>query len=98
MSQTSNTLLLGAHISIAEGLDQAIDRGKSIGCTAIQIFTKSNRQWFARPLTQENIDAFKQTWKQSNIQSVIAHAAYLINLGSSNPESTASVLARADVI
>ncbi len=87
MPQRNNQLLLGAHISIAGGIDQAIYRGESIGCTAIQIFTKSNRQWFGKPLTQENINAFKQAWKQSNIQSVITHASYLINLGSSNPET-----------
>ncbi|TET34591.1 deoxyribonuclease IV [Candidatus Dependentiae bacterium] len=87
MPQTSTPLLLGAHISIAGGPDQAIHRGESIGCTAIQIFTKSNRQWFAKPLTPETVEAFKQAWKQSGIQSVIAHAAYLINLGSSNPET-----------
>ena len=87
MPQTSTPLLLGAHISIAGGPDQAIHRGESIGCTAIQIFTKSNRQWFAKPFTPETVEAFKQAWKQSGIQSVIAHAAYLINLGSSNPET-----------
>lgn len=75
-------LLLGAHISIAGGLDQAIVRGKSIGCTTIQIFVKSNRQWAARPLSQEEITQFKQTATQANIHPIVAHAAYLINLGS----------------
>jgi len=85
MPKTTSPLLLGAHISIAGGPAQAIERGESIGCTAIQIFTKSNRRWSAKPLTQEEIQAFKKAWKESNIQSVIAHAAYLINLGSPNP-------------
>ncbi len=87
MTHNKKSLLLGAHVSIAGGPEQAIYRGESIGCTAIQIFTKSNRQWLAKPLKQEEIDAFQKAWKNSTIQSVIAHAAYLINIGSSNPET-----------
>ncbi len=87
MTHKKRPLLLGAHISIAGGLEQAIYRGESIGCTAIQIFTKSNRQWLAKPLEQTAIDTFKQAWKDSSIQDVIAHAAYLINIGSPNPET-----------
>ena len=87
MPQTSTPLLLGAHISIAGGPAQAIHRGESIGCTAIQIFTKSNRQWLAKPLSKEDVEAFKEAWSQSSIRSIIAHAAYLINLGSNNTET-----------
>ncbi len=87
MNDNKPTLLIGAHMSIAGGPAQAIHRGESIGCTAIQIFTKSNRQWYAKPLQQEDIDTFKHAWNNSTIQSVIAHAAYLINLGSPNPNT-----------
>jgi len=77
-----HTLLFGAHMSIASELKLAIERGESIGCTAIQIFTKSNRQWNAKTITQKEAAEFRQTWKDSSITSVIAHAAYLINIGS----------------
>ncbi len=88
MPQKKHTLLLGAHMSIAGGIDQAIHRGESIDCTTIQIFTKSNRQWFAKKLTEESIVAFKEAFKQSTtIKSVVAHASYLINLGSPNKET-----------
>lgn len=80
-------LLLGAHMSIAGGIYKAIERGESIGCTAIQIFTKSNRQWYAKPLDPEDIEMFKNTWKHSSVQSLIAHASYLLNIGSINPDS-----------
>lgn len=76
------SLLFGAHMSIAGHLSNAITRGESIACTAIQIFTKSNRQWHAKPLTQEEIDAFKNACKQSSIESIIVHASYLLNIGS----------------
>lgn len=84
---TKKTLLLGAHISIAGGFEQAIIRGESIGCTAIQIFTKSNRQWNAKPIPQETSTLFKEAVRASSIQTVIAHAAYLINIGSPHNET-----------
>lgn len=80
-------LLLGAHISIAGGFEKSIERGASIQCTAIQIFTKSNRQWHAKPLKKEEIEAFLQVRKETpRIQSVVAHASYLINLAA--PDKT----------
>jgi len=82
----TQSILLGAHMSIGGGFTKAIERAESIGCTAIQIFTKSNRQWYAKPLQKEEIELFKKTWKKSSIQSIVVHAAYLINIGSSQKE------------
>ncbi len=86
MSDKKHRLLIGAHISIAGGLEKAIERGESIECTTIQIFTKSNRQWKAKHLTKEEIENFKDACKQSNIKPVVAHATYLINIGSPKKE------------
>lgn len=86
MKQKKHSLLLGAHMSIAGGFDQAIERGQSIDCAAIQIFTKSNRQWQGKPISTEQADLFKQTLKNSSISFIAAHASYLINLGASNKE------------
>jgi deoxyribonuclease-4 len=79
-------LLLGAHMSIAGGLSEALIRGASINCTAIQIFTKSNRQWIAKEPTKEEIALFAKIKKETGITDIIAHASYLINMGSPNPE------------
>ena len=81
-----HTILVGAHISIAGGFDKAIERAESIGCTCLQLFTKSNRQWHAKPLTEEAQEKFKKTVQSSSIapQHIIAHASYLINIGSPN--------------
>ena len=78
-------IILGAHMSIAGGLEKTILNGQSIGCTTIQIFTKNNRQWATRHLQQEEIDIFKETKMHSTVQIVVAHAGYLINIGSYNP-------------
>jgi len=73
-------MLLGAHVSISGGLDKAPIRGTELGCTAVQIFTKNQRQWLAKPLTQEEIDQYFLSLQKSSIASVIAHSSYLINL------------------
>jgi deoxyribonuclease-4 len=82
MLKKPHKLLIGAHMSISGGLEKAIERGASIGCTAIQIFTKSSQRWEAHPLTVEAITSFQLAQKEFNIHHIITHANYLINLGS----------------
>ena len=73
--------LLGAHESIAGGMGEALIRGKQVGCECVQIFTKSSRQWAAKPLLKEEIDTFKRNKIETGITTVIAHDSYLVNLG-----------------
>lgn len=75
--------LLGAHVSISGGFYQAILQGEKIGANCIQIFTKSNRQWKSKKITNEDVIHFTTQQKKSGIKIVVAHASYLINLGSS---------------
>ncbi len=79
--------LLGAHVSIAGGIFKALERGESIGCDSIQIFTKNQRQWKAKPYNEKDIVRFKENFKKSRIKKVVAHSSYLINLGSPKKES-----------
>ena len=73
-------MLLGVHVSIAGGFDQAIKRGTTLGCTAIQIFTKNASQWRGKAITAAEAAAFQEALRDSAIESVIAHDSYLINL------------------
>lgn len=73
-------MLLGVHVSIAGGFDQAIARGTALGCTAIQIFTKNASQWRGKEITTAEAEAFKAARAQSAIAAVVAHDSYLINL------------------
>ncbi len=77
--------LLGAHMSIAGGVGNAFLHGKKVDCDAIQIFTKSSRQWAAKPYTKEEIAQFHGNRKETGIASVVAHDSYLLNLGSPDP-------------
>lgn len=82
-------LILGSHMSVVGGLEQAIIRAQAIGCTAVQFFSKSNRQWASKPLTDEEIALFKETLASSSIASTTIHASYLINIGSPDPATAA---------
>jgi deoxyribonuclease IV len=77
-----NKPLIGCHVSISGGFFKAIDEGMEIGCTAVQIFTKSNRQWASKPIDDTDAKKFIGAQKKSSIALVVAHASYLINLGS----------------
>jgi deoxyribonuclease IV len=79
-------ILLGAHMSIRGGVSMAIERARSINCTAMQIFVKNNMQWFARPLSREEIRAFLNHAQRLEMLSVFGHANYLINLAATNPQ------------
>lgn len=85
-------ILLGAHMSISGGAHTAIERARSINCTAMQIFVKNNMQWFARPLTKEEILAFLNQAQCGELLSIFAHANYLINLAATNPQFHANSL------
>jgi deoxyribonuclease-4 len=73
--------ILGAHMSIAGEVGEALIRGKQVGCECIQIFTKSSRQWASKPYSKEEIDKFKRNQIDTGIGTVIAHDSYLVNLG-----------------
>lgn len=73
---------LGAHMSIAGGLERAFQRGSRLGCETIQIFTKSNSQWQAKPLDAAAIERFMAAQQETGIEPVLAHDSYLINLAS----------------
>ena len=88
----ASKILLGAHTSIGGGVHRAIERSCSINCTAMQIFVKNNMQWFAKPLDRAEIKAFVEHAQRCQLESVFAHANYLINLAATNPQFHANSL------
>jgi deoxyribonuclease-4 len=71
-------------MSTAGGPTMALERGRSIGCTAIQIFVKNNMQWFAKPLSKADLTAYQKFRDPPRV--VFGHSSYLINLAAKNPE------------
>lgn len=93
-SETAPQRFLGAHVSVAGGLPLAFERGRAMGCTAMQVFVKNASRWQGKVLVDEEVDAFRAAhaeWtSEGRAAPLVAHAAYLINLAA--PES--DVLAR----
>ena len=79
-----DNLLLGAHTSTAGGVYTAIERAMKMKFTAMQVFTKNNNRWNAKPLEKDEIKKFKELLKNSDIKFVLTHSSYLINLCSNN--------------
>ena len=75
-------LLIGAHMSIAGGLDSAIDRAVYCKNNCLQIFTHSPRVWAARTISEEEVAAFKKKRSRAKLKHVVVHAPYLPNLAS----------------
>ena len=77
---------LGAHESVGKGLHFAFDRIARVGGESLQIFTRNQRQWNPKPLSEAEIDTFKAARQEQNNMIVASHASYLINLASGKEE------------
>ena len=77
---------IGAHVSAAGGVQNAPLNAKKIGAKGFALFTKNQRRWTAKPLTEENISEFKENCEKYGYTkgTILPHDSYLINLG--NPE------------
>lgn len=77
---------LGAHISAAGGIHKAFGRAADVGCDTFMVYTKSNRRWAAKDLTEKDIAKYeKAAADHPTIRPVVVHAAYLINVASPDP-------------
>ncbi len=78
--------LLGAHESVAGGLYKSFGRIDKAGGEALQIFTRNQRQWKPKPLSDEERESFLEEWQKRPDMPVASHGSYLINLATSKPE------------
>lgn len=79
---------VGAHVSAAGGVENAPVNAYNIGATAFALFTKNQRQWSAKPLTDDSIKQFKSNCEKYGYKAhqILPHDSYLINLGHPVPE------------
>lgn len=78
--------ILGSHMSIAGGYYKSVEAAKKAGCDCVQLFTKNNNQWRAKPITDDEAARFKASLVELGITHPISHDSYLINLASPDPE------------
>jgi deoxyribonuclease-4 len=79
-------MLIGAHVSPAGGLANAVARGVERDCRAIQIFNQSPRMWRPTVFGEDDLEAFREALADSPIDAVLIHAVYLLNCASDDPE------------
>jgi len=79
--------MFGSHLSIAGGLENALLEARSFGMDCVQVFTKNQRQWSCKPLTEEQIERWRNAWTQTGVKQVVCHDSYLINLASPKPQT-----------
>ncbi len=79
--------LFGIHASIAGGIHNALTEAKELGCDCVQLFVANQRQWKHPTLTDQQVETFIQTRRQTAISPVVAHSSYLINLAAANQET-----------
>lgn len=86
---------IGAHVSASGGVESAPVNAHEIGANAFALFTKNQRQWVAKPLTQESISLFKENCEKYDFEAryILPHDSYLINLG--HPEEEGLIKSRA---
>ncbi|KAK7456515.1 hypothetical protein BaRGS_00039371 [Batillaria attramentaria] len=88
-STRTSSKMIGAHCSIAGGLENAVREAVELGGRAIGMFLKSQRTWNAKPLDPEAAAKFKAACKEHGFppNSILPHGSYLLNCGSPNPET-----------
>lgn len=80
------SLLLGAHTSTSGGLHNALLEGQKIGATTIQLFTSNQKQWAGKTILPESISLWEEALQKTQIQCIMSHDSYLINLASGDPD------------
>ena len=77
--------MFGSHLSIAGGMFNALVEAEKLGMTTVQVFTKNQQQWVAKPLEQAAIDEWASHLKRLKFKQTVSHDSYLINLASPDP-------------
>jgi deoxyribonuclease-4 len=79
-------MLLGAHESVAGGLEKAFVHADAHQIEAVQIFTKNSNQWKEPTVLDPAVLAFRSAHQAWGGRPVIAHDSYLVNLCAQQPE------------
>lgn len=82
----SNKTRVGVHTSIAGGISKAVERAAALGCSIMQIFSHSPRQWRQTAIPDEEAERFADLRQKHGITPVFIHASYLINLAAHSSE------------
>lgn len=71
---------LGAHVSTAGGLENAISAATELGINTIQIHPTAPQRWTSKDIETAGIETMVKAQKNSPVKLIFSHAIYLINL------------------
>jgi len=105
MARITDRRLLGGHISTAGGISKSPERANAFSFRTMQIFSKNQMQWKARPLDENEVSGFKKYVSEFNLVRIMVHASYLLNTASTDMSLRSKVeaalreeLSRADIL
>lgn len=87
MKTPPDKLLIGAHTSAQGGAYNAILEGQKIGATTVQLFTRNQKRWDAKPIDDTEVALFQEALQATGLKKIMSHDSYLINLGSPSPDA-----------
>ncbi len=73
--------VLGGHVSVTGGVQNAPQHARDVTCDCMQIFSKNQMQWSSKPLAPEDVSLYKENMAAHGIRETVIHDSYLINLG-----------------
>jgi deoxyribonuclease IV len=79
---------IGAHVSIAGGIYNSVLNAEKIKANAFALFTKNQKRWQGKTITEEDAEKFKNLCRETGITAdhILPHDSYLINLGHPEPQ------------
>ncbi len=80
------TLALGSHVSASGGVDRTLGRAEALNLESVQLFSKNERQWIAKPLDPVVVEHFHEEVGRTGLTKLVVHDSYLINLASPKPD------------
>jgi deoxyribonuclease-4 len=96
---------IGAHVSVAGGLERAVGNARAVGCESLQVFVSNARGWAPPPVDPAGDERFRDDLEAARLDPLFVHAPYLVNLASASPvtrersrEVVAATLAKAAAI
>lgn len=86
--KSSSKIYIGAHVSAAGGVENAVKTAAAIGCQSFALFLCNQRSWNVKDLTDESAQIFRDTCIEYGYPShlILPHASYLVNCGSHDKE------------
>ncbi|RMG21820.1 MAG: deoxyribonuclease IV [Methanobacteriota archaeon] len=78
-------MYFGAHFSIKGGFHIAAEKAREMGCTTLQIFTRSSRIWKSKPLDEKLVEKFRSAVNELKLHKPVVHLPYLPNFSTDDP-------------